>query len=162
MKQAKNKLRSRRGVSLTEMLTAVLVLSLVTLVVAAGVNSATSVYRRSVALSDAQTLSSTLSIALMDELRYARDVETNGTAVTFTSNTFGEGVSVGTDADGQPGHLTVGGQLLVGTGAYALNFRADPAVSYDDSGTFHVTLSIYDQEETAVRTVDFSVTNLQK
>ena len=75
MKALRAKLSSRRGVTLTEMLVAVAVLGLVTLAVAVGISSSLRVYNRSVALSDAQTLSSTLSQALMDELRYARDIE---------------------------------------------------------------------------------------
>lgn len=162
MKRSMKKLRSRRGVSLTEVLAAVLILSLVTLGVAVGVNSAMSAYRRSVTLSDAQTLSSTLATALMDELRFARNVDAG--AGTFTSSSFGEGASVGTDAAGQPGHVTVGGQLLVGKGAYAGHLKATADVLYDPgSGTFSVTLKIYDGTgSTAIRTERFSVVNLQK
>ena len=87
-----HKLRSRRGMTLTEVLVALLILSLVTVGVAAGVGASVRVYRQATEASDAHMLASTLSTALMDELRYARDIQADG---SFTSDTFGEGVSVG-------------------------------------------------------------------
>ncbi len=133
----KAKLRACRGMTLTELLTAVLILALVAAGVAAGVGASLRVYRQSVLLSDAQTLSSTLSIALMDELRYARDLDPY--TVTFTSATFGEGVSV--DSNDQ-GHITIGGKELIGSGAYA-GLVVDPGVNYNDAtGLFDVSLKI--------------------
>ena len=89
----KHKLRSRRGMTLTEVLMALLILSLVTVGMAAGIGASLQVYRQATEASDAQMLASTLSTALMDELRYARDIS-GTTNPTFTSGTFGENVSV--------------------------------------------------------------------
>lgn len=160
MKQIQKKLRSRRGMSLTEVLVAMLILGLVTLGAAVGVNSSMNVYRQSVSLSDSRMLSSTLATALMDELRYAREPQTVTTGegvsvVTFTSRNFGVGVSVSTDASGQPGHVTVGDRLLVGTGAYAGHLKAEAQVDYQN-GIFSVELSISDGG-TVVCAEEFSV-----
>ncbi len=136
MKALKAKLSARRGMTLTELLTAVLILALVAAGVAVGVGASLRIYRQSVLLSDAQTLSSTLSIALMDELRYARDPKPDD---TYTSPTFGENVKVETDSDG---HVTIGGQKLIGSGAYA-GLVVEPGVYYDEStGLFEVSLKI--------------------
>ncbi len=140
MKKIRTKLRARRGMTLTEVLAAVLILALVAAGVAAGVSASVRVYRRSVTLSDAQTLTSTLSIALMDELRYARELtaDINGKAV-FTSSTFGEAVSVGDDGKG---HVTVGNKELIGEGAYA-GLTADANATYNaEKGLFKVTLKV--------------------
>ena len=153
MKQVQKKLRSRRAMTLTEVLVAVIILSFVTLGVAAGVNASLRVYRQSVAVSDAQTLSSTLSIAMMDELRYARDVE--GTAApTFTSAARGAGVTFGTNGNGQ---ITLGGEPLVGEGAYAGLTAGLSAFTYDAAAGFSVTLTISDSAGDEIRTIDFSV-----
>ncbi len=136
MKVRKVKLASRRGMTLTELLAAVLILALVAAGTAAGVSVSLRVYRQSTALSDAQTLTSTLSIALMDELRCARDPGGSDTAV-FTSSTFGPNVQVDTNVDG---HVTVGGKELIGSGAYA-GLTAEAGVYYYD-GLFDVTIKV--------------------
>lgn len=122
--------------TLTELLSAVLILALVAAGTAAGVSASLRVYRQSTALSDAQTLTSTLSIALMDELRFARNTAGGGTAV-FTSSTFGPNVRVDANADG---HVTVGGKELIGSGAYA-GLTAETGVYYFD-GLFDVTIKV--------------------
>lgn len=152
----KQKLCSRRGMTLTEVLMALLVLSLVTVGVATGVIASMRVYRQATEASDAQMLASTLSTALMDELRYARVVK--GTApVIFTSDTFGEDVSVGTNADGR---VTVGGRLLLSDAVYgALTASADVR---RDGEAVQVELAIRNGRDETVRTVSFSVVPLNR
>lgn len=117
-----HKLRARRGVCLTELLAATLVLALVALAAAVGVSSALQAYRQSVMASEAQMLSSTLSIALMDELRYGRDFQYDGTGqlTAYTSGTFGGNTTLstldGTEKD--TGILRVGGGLLIPEATY--------------------------------------------
>lgn len=151
MKKIRGKLASRRGMTLTEILAAVLILALVAVGVAAGVSASLRVYRQSVTLSDAQTLSSTLSIALMDELRYAREPDGSGVA-TFTSSTFGPKVSVGANN----GRVTVGGRELIGSGAYA-GLTADAGVYYTDAGLFSVTVKVCHAGGDMIQQVSFSV-----
>lgn len=150
MKAICAKLRSRQGMTLTEVLVALLILSLVTVGVAAGVGASVRVYRQAAEASDAQMLASTLSAALMDELRYARDIQADG---SFTSDTFGEGSSVGvTD-----GRITVGGEKLLSDAAYA-GLRVKTAdVTYAD-GVFQVELTVQSgTEDRDVRTASFEV-----
>lgn len=155
MKRLKRKLASRRGVTLSEMLVTVAILGLVTLAVSVGISSALRVYNQSVALSDAQTLSSTLSQAIMDELRYARDMKTSaeGALSSYTSMDYGLNAAFATDAEQ---HITVGGKDLVGSGAYA-GLGAGAEISYDSSTQcFTVKLTIYQGTE-ALRLNTFSV-----
>ena len=147
----KHKLRSRRGMTLSEVLVALLILSLVTVGVATGVSASLRVYRQATESSDAQMLASTLSTALMDELRYARDIQADG---SFTSDTFGEGSLVGvTD-----GRITVGGEKLLGDAAYAgLRVKNSITVTYA-GGVFHVELTVQSgTEDRDIRTVSFAV-----
>ncbi len=154
MKKWKAKLASRRGMTLTELLSSVLILALVAAGTAAGAGASLRVYHQSTALSDAQILSSTLSIALMDELRRARDPRDDGAAAVFTSSTFGPNVQVDTDAEG---HVTVGGKKLIGPGAYA-GLTAEAGVYYLN-GLFDVTIKVCRANENGqpVRDVKFSV-----
>ena len=152
MSAVREKACSRRGMTLSEVLVALLIFSLVTVGVAAGVGASLRVYREATESSDAQMLASTLATALMDELRYARDV--SGTdAPTFTSDTFGEGVSVSVDENG---YVTVGGEKLLSDAAYA-GLRVTTEVSYTD-GVFDVELTVQSGTEGRdVRTVLFDV-----
>lgn len=151
MKAICAKLRSRQGMTLTEVLVALLILSLVTVGVAAGVGASVRVYRQATEASDAHMLASTLSTALMDELRYARDIQADG---SFTSDTFGEGVSVGLN----DGYVEIGNEKLLSEAAYAGLRVKDPiAVTYAD-GVFHVELTVQSgTEDRDIRTVSFAV-----
>ena len=151
MKAICAKLRSRQGMTLTEVLVALLILSLVTVGVAAGVGASVRVYRQATEASDAHMLASTLSTALMDELRYARDIQADG---SFTSDTFGEGSLVGvTD-----GRITVGGEKLLSDAVYAgLRVKNPITVTYAD-GVFQVELTVQSgTEDRDVRTASFAV-----
>ena len=66
----KGKLISRRGVTLSELLVTIAVLGILTVAVSSGILSSLKVYQTSKALSHSQMLVSTLSQALMDELRF--------------------------------------------------------------------------------------------
>ena len=148
----RRKLRERRGITLSEMLVALAILGLVCLAVAGGLSASLGIYRDSVALSDAQTLASTLTQALMDDLRFARDFQTDaGGGLSYTSPSYGEGATVGQSE----GHITIHGYELVGSGAYAgLTARAEE-LGYDGE-TVRVSLSIH-AGTTLVRTVDIAV-----
>lgn len=148
----RRKLHERRGTTLSEMLVAVAILGLVTLAVSVGVTSSLRVYRDSVALSNAQILVSTISQALLDDLRFARDIEMDGTSgeVVYTSPNYGLGASV----KSEDGRITVGDYELLGSGAYA-GLSAGVDVAFQD-GMLHVELEILDGSAT-IRTAGFSV-----
>ena len=154
MKQTWKKIASRKGMTLTEVLMAVLILSLATVAVSVGVRASMGVQRQSVDASDAQLLVSTISTALMDELRYARAVDADG---SFTSSQFGQHVSVGVNGDG---HITIGGQELLGSGAYG-DMSAAASVSYS-SGMFRVSMRVLGSDGAELRAEAFSVKPLNR
>ena len=151
----KHKLRSRRGMTLTEVLMALLILSLVTVGMAAGIGASLRVYRQATETSDAQMLASTLSTALMDELRYARDIS-GTTNPTFTSGTFGENVSV----DVKDGYVEIGGAKLLSDAAYAKllvrEIGETKLVSVEDD-VFKVAFEVCNVAGNGIREVEFSV-----
>lgn len=147
------KLRSRRGLTLTEMLVALAILGLVSGAIATGISSSLPVYQQSVALSESEVLTSTLAQALSDELRYARDIRTEtGSAdlKNYTSTLYGAGAAIAVS----DGKLTVGGNPLIGSGAYTSQ-KADVAITYVEP-MFTITLTI-SQDTRTVRTSEFSI-----
>lgn len=187
MKKTAMKLRSQAGLTLSEMLVTLLLLVLVLSGVATGLKASFDAYQDSVRLSDALMLSSTLSEAIMDEFRYAGDVETEtvseggGTrenVVSYTSLSFGERqiMTVRKEASGDPGgylviapkgttesELASRGKLLVGTGAYARHLRVkDLTLTYEpgtatDNPLITVSYTVCSTMGTLDHTVEFSV-----
>ena len=159
MRQKRN---ARRGMTLTETLVALLIVSLVSMAVAVGVTSAIQVYHRSVEFSDTQVLFSTLTQAVTDELRYARDVEVReGTndVTSFTSMNYGAGCSFASDEKGQ---LTVKGRLLVGSGVYskgALRAELGP-VQRLTNNIYQVELTVTDPKGRELKKETLAVTAL--
>ena len=92
----KNKLRGEAGVTLVEMLASVMLLTMLALMVGAGLGTSMRVYRGVVAQSEAELLLSTAVNALADELRYAWNVvddegsPTGWTDFIYNSNSFGD------------------------------------------------------------------------
>lgn len=139
----RTKLRSRRGLTLAETLTALAIFAILSVVLVYGTTAAWKVYRSAVTASEARTLQSTLSQALTSELRYAQNIRNDGTDVVFDSDVFGDGVSVrsldgrvqiGTDAKAYD---------LLGEKAYTSGLKANAEVTYDrDNGLFTVELTI--------------------
>lgn len=113
----RKKLNSESGLTLVEMLAAVVILILLGLLLNTGLQMAMSTYRAIVAQSEVELLLSTAVDAITDELRYARDVSVSGTDFTYTSDSFGEKASFGL----KDGQITVKDKRLLSTGAYGLN-----------------------------------------
>jgi len=136
------KLRSRRGMTLVETLTALAVFSILSVALVIGTNAAWKVYQKAVVASEARTLQSTLAQALSNELRYAEHIQTreDGTVV-FDSETFGQKVAVSAD----DGRVWVGTETaryeLLPEKAYTNGLRAAAQIAYAD-GSFTVKLTI--------------------
>lgn len=127
----KEKLRNERGVTLIEMLCAVVILILLGLMLNTGLEMAVHSYQDITAQSEVQLLLSTLSDALADDLRYARDVTTKAdgsTLESYSSDSYNvEGrASLGISENGQMmasgtvdanGFMT-GGKRVLPSGAY--------------------------------------------
>lgn len=146
----KSKLKNSGGVSVVEMLCAVLMLTLLCLLMNTGLQSAVRSYREVTAASEAQLLLSSLSDALSDKLRYA--------VVTQSGSTFscsigeiksdGKGMVVveETDAGGDPKSkpLLPGGAY--GNGRYKAKVEVTPSAS-GDTVTFTVTLTVEEEPD---------------
>ena len=79
------KLNRESGFTLAETLMAVLILLMVSAVVATGIPAASNAYYKAVDAANAHVLLSTTVTALRDELGMAKEVEVDGTTVTYYS-----------------------------------------------------------------------------
>lgn len=155
LKQMKviKKLCAKRGVTLIETLAAVAVLSLLSMILGTGLLMAQKSYTKITEKSETQLLLSTATNVLANELRYAKDVETDGNLVkTYTSITYGQGTAILL----KEGMLFANEKSMLSTGAYG-NGRYEISqleITYDDTeGIFHVFMEVGGNLEESTQTV---------
>ena len=154
MKRLKQKLKSGRGMSLTEMLCAVLVLVLVSGGMATAVSLAARQYQQSMRESEAQILCSTLETILRNELAYTTNIKLNGKQVEqFQSQTYAIKDSLSSIVIDDPdesgyGRLLLGNDTknmdILGRGAYphGLLVKIDEFTYDNSTHCFTVKLSV--------------------
>ena len=115
MKKIIKKLKDRAGLTLTEMLVTVAILSLFSAACLTGMTTALSVRRDNIMANDAEILASMVTNYITNELRTASNIDFGtGGQVTYQSNESGfKSVTlyIGTSADGDDGDYE--GQLLM-------------------------------------------------
>ena len=118
--------------SLVELLSAVLVMLLVTSLLVLGVRIGTKAYVKSVSMSEAQILCATLTTLITDELRYAGtiQVEADGRVGFFSQNFGGAGGAVSYFAADENGQITLGGTPILSKRAYPYGLKAAVELSY--------------------------------
>ena len=159
------KLRSRSGMTLTEMLCALVVLMLISALLAVGVRFGVQTYRTSMADSQAQVLCSTVTAAIEDKLRYCGKVSTEENGKLFiqgigsvSGNDDGGFFSVNTD--GQIVLDETGEKKLLGAKSYprGLKIGEDLSVTFaETSGIFHVKFKVTDTAGTTLASAEFDV-----
>ncbi len=154
------KLRSRGGMTLTEMLCAVVIVILLSGLLAVGVRFAARAYRQSMAVSQAQVLSSTLTAAVSDKLRYCGSVSPDGDQIfirdmgSVEGDEKGEVFRIGAD-----GELLLGENKLLGSRAYPEGLRVGSfRMSYASTeGIFSVSFTVVDGGGTELAAAEFEV-----
>lgn len=160
MKKLKRKLRARAGMTLTELLAAIAIMALLGTAISVGTSAALRVYRASTAVSEAGVLKSTLAAAIMDELRYATDIDAGASPVTYRSATYGKNVSITVDSEGR---LLVKGdsikepQPLVGSKTYTSGLTVKALDIVYGEGVFTVTLTVGDADGELTSTAAFKI-----
>lgn len=164
-----HKLRDSRGLTLIEMLCAVVILILLGLLINTGLNMAVKSYRDITAQSELELLLSTISDALADDLRYAKQVETNGdgTLKEYHSETYNTTESQTTtlsvkytDGDGHYGQLYANEYRLLSSGAYGNGAYIVPENGLKitfDHGLFTIDLTVCQREGTLSAHTEFTV-----
>lgn len=143
MKRLRQKLKSRRGMTLVEMAAATGVLALLALMLHTGLLLAGSSYSTMTEEAESQLLLSTLTDLLSNELRYARDVETDegGALQRYTSVNYGRNTVLSLNEAGQ---LAANSRRMLSSGAYGNGaYRIENwSVTYDGTDLFTVTLHV--------------------
>lgn len=162
----RKKIKSEAGFGLVEMLAAVMVMVLLSLMVGAGIEVASNSYQSVVAQSEVELLVSTALDALADDLRYAQEVNKdaseksalNGTDkfsnFTYNSDSFGKGVGLTLDK----GQIKANGKRVLSDGAYGAE-GSDETRAYQvttmkiwyDSDTFEIDLTVQAKAHTDIQ-----------
>lgn len=165
----RKKLSSESGLTLVEMLCAVVILILLGLLLNTGLQMAVSTYRAIVAQSEAELLLSTAVDALADDLRYARDVSGSGTGFTYFSDSFGANTALEVEdkeEDENYGQIKANGMRLLPDGAYGLNgayLVKDMKISYTQPNfTIELTVATKDGKISAGTSVTVRCLNAKK
>lgn len=118
--------------SLVELLSAVLVMLLVTSLLVLCVRIGTKAYVKSVSMSEAQILCATLTTLITDELRYAGtiQVEADGRVGFFSQNFGGADGAVSYFAADENGQITLGGTPILSKRAYPYGLQAAVNLRY--------------------------------
>ena len=149
-------LKNQSGFMLVEMLCVVLVLGILGLLLNSGMMMAMRNYHELTAASEVQVLLSTLADALIDDLRYARDVQVVGDDLqSYASDSYGSNTSFSLDG----GQLLAAGQRVLPAGAYR-NGKYElpdlPEIKYQN-GCFTVSLSVQETGGGMSAETEFSV-----
>ena len=146
----KLKLKGNSGSSLMEMLCVVGISLLIGAALIVGLDFATGFYKKTVSDSEARILSSTLTTAVTDELRYIGSYETDpaGGLTGFFSQSFGR-LTGGIGS--KDGRIVLGSgsdeHELLSPAAYTGGITADIDVVFDETaGVFKVKLSVINGE----------------
>lgn len=159
----REKLRDERGLTLVEMLCAAVILIILGLMVNTGLQMAVRSYQSAAAQSELQLLLSSLSNALADDLRYAREeivTGAGGTLVSYSSDSYGTNTSLGIGDNGQVMAGTESGAKRVlpsaayGNGAYEVK---EMGITYESEGFFHIELKVGQAEGAISAKTDFTV-----
>ena len=156
------KLKSKRGMTLVELLCGIVVLLLITSLLTVGARFAVKTYRTSMASAQAQTLCSTLTTAITDKLRYCGNVSANGGRIFITD----VGSVSGDEESGgvfkiEDGEVLLGSRKLLGSKAYPEGLQVDKesfTLAYaEGSRTFSVSFVVTDSSGKELAKSDFQV-----
>ena len=134
---------------------------LVTAVMVVGIRLGTQAYVKSVSMSEAQQLCSTLTTKVSDELRYAGTIKVDSTTktVSFFSKSFGKNSGdLRSFTQNEDGQVTLGATKIITSTSYPHNLKAKVDLSFEpptsnsnfDNGVFTATITVYRTSETVV------------
>lgn len=131
-----NKLNSKKGYSMTELLTVVAILSVLTIAVAVMVSASSTTYRNSLLISESSNVENMVNTALSEQLRYAEAIQTdennNITGIKISNIPY----SISTSSEGylvQTNRNTNASSALLNKGSYAGMHVEDFTIKYSNS-----------------------------
>lgn len=141
------KLKGRRGFSLAELLVAMLILTMVSMVACMGISTATADRIKAITMADAQSVASTAAQAVSDQVRYGQISNVGSDYIELTSSTYGNKVKLCLEGGRLVAQSTSGvNNALLGENAYSglavdsLEFEADTSAGKVEA--VKITLSV--------------------
>lgn len=159
MKQTNNK----KGFTLVETLVTVIIVVLLTLILTELTSLASRYFTSTVKDADAQILCSTLTNAIEDELRYATNIDYDGTDFKYYSKNSGLGRKTQIVSEVVNGRNVLniksasGSYPLVNYGSYVYDLNAFIALTYSADNNVHINLEIKDAVGKLICSNRFSV-----
>ena len=150
------RITDKKGMSIIEKLSAIIVLILVTAVLVTGVRLGVKAYSKSVSMSEAQILCTTLTTVVSDELRYTGTIylDSKGNLTEFFIHNKGKG-AFGQDENG---HVTIGGQPVLSESSYPYGLKAEVAVAMDTTQKiFNVDVTVKSKTDHVLSSNSFQV-----
>lgn len=149
MRTLLGKLKGRRGFSLAEMLIAMLILTMMSMVACMGISTAMQDRAKAIAVADAQAVASTVAQTVSDQVRYGQISAVEDDYILLTSSTYGskvklrleEGKLVAEDASGNC-YALLGEKAYSGLTIKELAFTHEPDPLDDEVRQVAVTLSV--------------------
>ena len=167
---ATNKLIDKKGMTLTELLAGIIVMLLVAGIMVIGIRLGSNAYVKSVSVSEAQELCSTITTLVNDELRYCGAIDVKDGEVSFFSDNFGKFDSENKLSFGQneKGQVLLGTEKILAGTSYPHNLKAKVTLQYtqdfdgnsdvtNDNGWFDATVEVYRTEGTPLAQTTFQV-----
>ena len=153
--------RKKSGFTLVEMLCAIIVLLLISMLMAVGIKTAVTAYEKEVTHSESQILCASIRTVVSDELRYSGTTEKSGKTITFFSQTYGKAVSFTSNEDGQ---VLLGGNKILAKKAYPYGMMARvELLSYDETTrVFSAKVTVTDKNGKTLAESAFEVEQLNK
>ncbi|MDO4353233.1 MAG: hypothetical protein Q4D00_08950 [Clostridia bacterium] len=154
------RISDKKGMSIVELLSAIAVMLLVTVVLVTGVRLGVKAYTKSVSMSEAQILCTTLTTAVSDELRYAGSIyiDENGKVGFFSQNVGGDSQTGSSFTSDENGYVMLGETPILSKSSYPYGIKAEVAVTMDETDKiFNAKVTVRSKKGTELSSNEFQV-----
>lgn len=159
------RLRNKKGMSIVELLSAIAVMLLVTVVLVTGVRLGVKAYTKSVSMSEAQILCTTLTTVVSDELRYAGTVhiDESGRVGFFSQNVGGDSQTGSSFTSDKNGYVLLGETPILSKSSYPYGLKAEVTVTMDEADKiFNAKVTVKSKNNTELSANEFQVKPIRR
>ena len=153
------RLRNNKGMSIVELLSAIAVMLVVTVVLVTGVRLGVKAYTKSVSMSEAQILCTTLTTAVSDELRYAGTVhiDESGSVGFFSQNVGGDSQTGSSFTSDKNGYVLLGETPILSKSSYPYGLKAEVTVTMNSNRVFKAKVTVKSKNDIELSGNEFEV-----
>lgn len=159
------RISDKKGMSIVELLSAIAVMLLVTVVLVTGVRLGVKAYTKSVSMSEAHILCTTLTTAVSDELRYAGSIyiDENGKVGFFSQNVGGDSQTGSSFTSDENGYVLLGETPILSKSSYPYGLKAEVVVTMDETDKiFNAKVTVRSKKGTELSSNEFQVKPIRR